>query len=614
MNLSWLISRQKAHLLQTFTEPLSRIEIHSIKPQRTVPYQSIMTSQIFPRIGKAIFNISVLLFILPVEGLYSQTGEAYPFENGVVVSADELASRAGIEILKKGGNAVDAAIAVQFTLAVTLPRAGNIGGGGFMVLHLNDGIVRALDFREKAPEKAHRNMYLDSDGFYIPDKSRKGALAVGVPGTVDGMLSALERYGTLPLEVIMEPAIELAANGYPLKYSHAADLNNKADEFAKFESSKEYFLKADGEEWKAGDLFVQKDLAQTLRRIARFGRNGFYSGVTANQIIEEMRRTGGIIRLNDLRNYKSVWRDPVAADFRGHKLYMMSPPGSGGVVIKQILGMIDDYTPEIHGYNSASYIHLLSEAMRRAFADRNHFLGDPDFVKMPLGELTSDEYTDARMDGFIPDKATSSEKVSQGSPREISESPQTTHFSVVDKNGNAVAVTTTLNGSFGSFLAVSNAGFLLNNEMDDFSAKPGEPNMFGLTGTEANAIEPGKRMLSSMTPTIVTKNGKVVMVTGAAGGPRIITATLQNILNVLLFEMNIQQAVSAPRFHHQWLPDLLYVEEYGISPDTKRILADYGHELSVIENIGRVHSVYINEKGLKYGVPDPRGDGHTEGY
>ncbi len=573
-----------------------------------------MTSHIFSRFSKLYFHIFILLLLFPFGEVYSQTGQAYPFENGVVVSADEFASNAGVEILKKGGNAVDAAIAVQFTLAVTLPRAGNIGGGGFMVLHLNDGIVRALDFREKAPENAHRDMYLDSDRNYNPDLSRKGALAVGVPGTVDGMLSALERYGTLPLEVIMEPAIDLAANGYPLNYSHSADLNSKADEFRKFKSSTEYFLKPDGGKWKPGDIFVQKDLAQTLRRIARYGRNGFYSGVTANQIIEEMRRSGGIIRLNDLRNYKSVWREPVTAEFNGHTFYMMSPPGSGGIVIKQILGMIDDYPAEDHGFNSASYIHLLSEAMRRAFADRNHFLGDPDFVNMPLGDLTSEEYTDARMNSYIPEKASTSEDVSHGSPRDITESPQTTHFSVVDKNGNAVAVTTTLNGSFGSYLAVSNAGFLLNNEMDDFSAKPGEPNMFGLTGAEANAIEPGKRMLSSMTPTIVAKNGKVKIVTGAAGGPRIITATLQNILNILLFDMNIQQAVSAPRFHHQWLPDMLYIEEHGISPDTQNLLAKFGHNLSVIENIGRVHTVYVDEEGLKYGVADSRGDGSTKGY
>lgn len=560
-----------------------------------------------------VLSLFVFLLITPFES-FAQAGWSEPYQNGVISAADEYASEAGIGILKNGGNAVDAAIAVQFVLAVTLPRAGNIGGGGFMVLHLNDGIVRTLDFREKAPAKAQRDMYLDVTGEYVAEKSREGVLAVGVPGTVDGMLSALERYGTMPLELIMEPAIRLARDGYELSHSHAKDLNDKADKLSMFESSKKYFLKPDGEKWEKGDLFVQPDLARTLRRIASYGRDGFYSGVTANQIIEEMRKTGGLIDLRDLRDYRSEWREPVIADFEGHTFYMMPPPSSGGVVLKQILQMVKDTNLKQYGLNSADYIHLLAEAMRRSFADRNYYLGDPDYAEIPMDQLLSENYAKERMSGFRKSQATESEDITHGTFNPVFEASQTTHFSVIDKNGNAVAVTTTLNGSFGSYLSVSNAGFLLNNEMDDFSAKPGEPNMFGMIGAEANAIEPGKRMLSSMSPTIVTKDGNVKMIAGAAGGPRIITATLQNILNVLLFEMNLHQAISAPRFHHQWLPDSLYLEEFGISQDTKSILSERGHDIALLPSIGRTHIIYADEDGLKYGAADPRGDGEVKGY
>jgi len=562
--------------------------------------------------------LNLLLFILfiftsPFEG-YTQTGQTVPFQNGVISSTDSYASEAGIEILKKGGNAVDAAIAVQFTLAVTLPRAGNIGGGGFMVLHLNNGIIRTLDFREKAPAKAHRNMYLDLSGNYIPEKSREGALSVGVPGTVDGMLSALERYGTLPLEVIMEPAIRLARDGYELNHNHAEALNSKADKLSMFESTKNYFVKSGDEKWEKGDHLVQSDLAMTLRRIARYGRDGFYSGVTANQIIQEMRKTGGLIELRDLREYKSKWREPVIANFKGHTFYMMPPSSSGGIVTKQILQMIENRNLKEYEFNSAEYIHLLSEAMKRSFADRNYYLGDPDYADIPLEKILSADYINARMSDFQKSLATPSKDIAHGKVNPAHESSQTTHFSVIDKHGNAVAVSTTLNGSFGSYLSVSNAGFLLNNEMDDFSAKPGEPNMFGLTGAEANAIEPGKRMLSSMSPTIVTENGKIKLIAGGAGGPRIITATLQNILNVILFGMNPQQAISAPRFHHQWMPDSLTIEEFGISADTKSILRERGHNFKPVNNIGRTHIIFVDENDFKHGAADPRGYGSIKGY
>lgn len=553
------------------------------------------------------------LFIgLQLQSGTAQTGWAQPYEKAVVVSAEQLASEAGIETLNKGGNAIDAAVAVQFTLAVTLPRAGNIGGGGFMVIHLNDGTVRALDFRERAPGAAHRDLYLDENGEYNPRLSREGALASGVPGSVDGMITALEHHGRLPLEVVMEPAIKLAEEGYHLSYIRASELNSAANNLSKFESSKEYFVKDDGSPWKVGDLFIQSDLAETLRRIAVNGRRGFYTGITAQRIVEELRRQGGLITYDDLRGYKSVWREPVTTEFEGHQLILMPAPSSGGIVMKQVLGMIQRQDLRAKGFNSADYIHLISEALRRSFADRNYFLGDPDFVEIPTS-LTSQSYYDRRMRDFRPDQATDSRNISHGRIFEEIESNETTHFSIIDEEGNAVAVTTTLNTSFGSKLAVTGAGFLLNNEMDDFSAKPGEPNLFGLIGAEANAIEPGKRMLSSMSPTIVTKEGKVRMILGAAGGPRIITATLQNILNLILFDMNAMEAITAPRFHHQWLPDNLYTENFTLSADTEKIIKNRGHEIEKVPSIGRVHLIFIDEDGNKYGVADPRGDGSAKG-
>lgn len=554
------------------------------------------------------------LLLLPVRTLQAQVGWAEPWKEAVVVTAEEHATDAGLEILRKGGNAVDAAVAVQFALAVTLPRAGNIGGGGFMLLRLNDGTVRALDFREKAPMAAWRDMYLDDEGAYRPEWSRRGALAAGVPGTVDGMINALEHHGRLPLEVVMEPAVRLAEEGFPLSWTLADELNGAAGSLREFDSSRAYFLREDGRPWERGDLFVQKDLAETLRRIATRGRDGFYRGITAQRIVEEMRRQGGMIDYDDLRAYRSVWREPVTASYEGWELHMMPPPSSGGLVIRQVLGMIGERDLREKGFNSAGYIHLLSEAMRRSFADRNYYLGDPDFVDIPEEQLTSPSYYRERMAGYRADRATDSERISHGRIRMAGESDETTHFSILDADGNAVGVTTTLNGSFGSMLAVSGAGFLLNNEMDDFSAKPGEPNMFGLIGAEANAIEPGKRMLSSMTPTIAVLDGKARMILGAAGGPRIITATLQNFLNLALFGMNAREAITAGRFHHQWLPDYLSVETWTLSPDTEEILSGRGHEIRSRETVGRVHLIWVDDRGVLYGAADPRGDGSAKGY
>lgn len=555
---------------------------------------------------------SLFLVLFITQNAFSQTGWSKSYDNGLVVSAEIYASIAGKEILEQGGNAVDAAIAVQFALAVTLPRAGNIGGGGFMVIKLNDGTTNALDFREIAPLAATRDMYI-KDGEFDPELSQLGILASGVPGTVDGMINAHKRYGKLTLEKVIEPAYELAKNGYYLSYIQARELNSHASLLKKFESSRKYFTKENGEPYKEGDLFVQEDLAFTLEQIMQYGREGFYSGPVADAIVQEMKKQNGIITHKDLKNYKSKWREPINVNFHDYDLTIMPPPSSGSIAVAQILAMLEDYDLNSMGHNSADYVHVVAESMKRAFADRSYYLGDPDFWDIPQKELISKAYNKERMQNFSPEKATPSDELSHGEIKGYNEPDQTTHFSVIDKDGNAVAVTTTINGSFGSHVAVGGAGFLLNNEMDDFSAQPGVPNMFGLIGGEANAIEPGKRMLSSMTPTIVSKNGKPSMILGAAGGPRIITATLQTFLNNAVFGMNAQQAVSAPRFHHQWMPDKLLFDPFGLSPDTQQLLKEKGYDLSA-QTLARTHIIYINENGVKTGGADSRGDGYAAGY
>ncbi len=565
---------------------------------------------------KVFFRLLFLIafvFVTQFHSVSAQAGWAKSYDNAVVVTADERASQVGKAILEQGGNAVDAAVAVQFALAVTLPRAGNIGGGGFMVIHMQDGTNRALDFREKAPLKASEDMYL-RNGEYVPHLSRKGALAVGIPGVVDGMIKALERYGRLPLETVMQPAIDLARNGYPLSWTQAQDLNESANDFRDFKGSSTYFLKENSERWKEGDRFVQKDLAATLNRIANRGRDGFYSGKTADLIVEEIQNQGGLISYKDLDKYESKWRQPITASYAGYDLHIMPPPSSGSIAIHQILDMLRPYDLQELGFNSADYIHLLTEAMRRAFADRAYFLGDPDYVDIPKKTLMSKSYNNKRMQSFRQDSTTSSDSIDHGDLSNFNESTETTHFSIVDKDGNAVSVTTTLNGNYGSKVAVNGAGFFLNNEMDDFTAEPGEPNMYGLIQGKANAVQPGKRMLSSMSPTIITKDDSVRMVLGAAGGPMIITATLQNFLNMAVFGMDPQQANSAPRFHHQWMPDKLTYEKFGLSPDTRKILLEMGHNLDPTDGIGRAHNIFIDEQGRKFGSPDPHGDGAAEGY
>jgi len=561
---------------------------------------------------KHLFFAFFFSFLIPSAFINGQSRSTQTYESGLVVSAEVYASEIGNQILRQGGNAVDAAVAVQFALAVTLPRAGNIGGGGFMVIHLSDGTSTTLDFRETAPARSSRNMYV-RNGEFKPELSWEGILAVGVPGTVDGMVTALERYGRMPLEVVLQPAIDLAKNGYYLSYSQANSLINTKDTFSKYDGSKEYFTKEDGSDFNEGDLFIQKDLAEVLKQIARYGRDGFYSGTVADAIVSEMRKENGLISYSDLRNYRSKWREPITARFQDYELSIMPPPSSGSIAVSQILDMMDDYSLAEIGHNSADYVHLMAESMRRAFADRSYYLGDPDFYNVPKQDLLDPKYNHSRMIDFSLDTITHSSALSHGEFSNNYESDETTHFSVVDKDGNAVAVTTTLNGSFGSKVAVNGAGFLLNNEMDDFSAQPGEPNAYGLIGGEANSIQPGKRMLSSMTPTIVTKDGKVRMVLGAAGGPRIITATLQSFLNMAVFGMNAQEAIAANRVHHQWFPDILFYENYGLSPDTIRLLEEKGHQLRTM-SIARGHIIYVEQNGNKSSGIDPRGDGHAAGY
>lgn len=562
---------------------------------------------------KTILFLVLIIFCIRNQS-FAQVGRPKAYENGVIVSANREASEAGVSILKRGGNAVDAAVATHFALAVTFPAAGNIGGGGFMVLRLANGEVKTLDFREKAPQKAFRDMYIDAKG-NVTDQSLLGHLAVGVPGSVDGMLEALEKYGTMPIDIVLEPAIQLAKKGFRLTYEEANMLNRSQKQFRKFKSSLAYFSKPDSSEYKEGDLFIQTDLAKTLERIAIDGRNGFYSGLTAEMIVKEMQENGGLIELSDLQNYKSVWRNPIRIKYKEYELISIAPPSAGGILLKQILGMIEPYDIGKYGFNSAESIHLLAEAMKRAYADRAKYIGDPDFVSVPTAQLTDESYLRERMLNFSWSTVTPSNEIEPGSFSGFYESDETTHFSVVDKNGNAISITTTLNGGYGSHVAVGGAGFLLNNEMDDFSSKPGVPNLYGLTGGEANSIQPNKRMVSSMTPTIVTRNDSLKMVLGTPGGSTIITTVLQVFLNMAEFGMDVQQAVSAPRIHHQWLPDLIYYEPYAFSKSDQMALELKGYQLQNRNGYsGRADCIQIDENGRKLGGADPRGFDYAAGY
>ena len=533
-------------------------------------------------------------------------------KNGMVASEQGLATQVGLDILKQGGNAIDAAVAVGFALAVVLPNAGNIGGGGFMVLHDDKtGKDVAIDFREIAPAKASRDMYLDNQGNVIDGKSLFTHDASGVPGTVAGMEYALKKWGTMPLSKVLEPAIKLADKGFIVSDVLAQTLKEEKSTLGKWSSSKAIFFK-NGEPLKSGDLLVQKDLAKSLRLIAKQGAKAFYQGEIATKIAKEMQSHGGTMTLEDLKAYKVVERQPIIGDYRGYKVVTMPPPSSGGVHLIEILNMLEHYPIKEDGVNSAKNIHHMAESMKLAYADRSEYLGDPDFVKIPVTGLTSKAYANELVKTIDDNKARLSSNIKPGKPQPY-ESDQTTHFSVMDKAGNAVAVTYTLNLNFGSGIVVEGTGILLNNEMDDFSVKPGVPNAFGLVGGAANAIEAKKRPLSSMTPTIVMKNNKPWLVTGSPGGARIITTVLQSVVNTIDHEMNPAEAIITPRVHHQWLPDELRVEE-GISPDTIKLLQDKGHKVVTKAPMGRIQIIQADDSGF-YGYSDPRNpDGKTLGF
>ncbi len=532
-------------------------------------------------------------------------------DSGIVVSAHTESSRIGVSILQKGGNAVDAAVATEFALAVCFPEAGNIGGGGFMLIRTSDGKTDVIDYREKAPIIANRDMFLDKAANVSEGVSTDTHLASGIPGTVDGMINAHSKYGKLPFKDVIQPAIDLAEKGFPVNRGQADEFNNNRKTFIDRNSFRPAFVK--DSLWKAGDTLIQHALAETLKRIRDYGRDGFYSGKTARLLIYEMKRGNGIISEQDLQDYRSVSRVPLFADYNGYKIITVPPPSSGGIILIQLLKMIDPYPFREWGFNSYQTIHLMTEAERRAFADRAEYLGDPDFVKIPVDQLVNRKYLLDRMRTFDEKRASSSQKIKPGST-EGHTSEETTHYSVVDAGGNAVSATTTLNNTFGSGIVVDSAGFLLNDQMDDFSIKPGFPNMYGLVGGEANAVEPGKRMLSSMTPAIVEKEGKLFLVLGSPGGSTIPTTVFQVIVNVLDFGMNIRQAVDAGRFHHQWLPDWISYEKEAIDSLTSEKLREMGYILKERSSIGSVNAIMILPGGEKTGGADKRGDNSSCGY
>ncbi|MBK8563623.1 MAG: gamma-glutamyltransferase [Saprospiraceae bacterium] len=534
-------------------------------------------------------------------------------DTAMVVAEHPLAAMVGEEILLAGGNAVDAAIASQFALAVVYPRAGNIGGGGFMVIRLADGTSDALDYREKAPAAAHRDMYLDGEGNVLESVSKEGHLSVGVPGTVAGMELAFQKYSKLKdWKKLLEPAIRLAVEGFAITQSEAERLNEYKEKFQKMNPDAKPFVKEGV--WKMNDKLVQSDLAHTLQLISEKGSAGFYQGETAEKIVAEMKRGGGLITLEDLKAYEAKWRTPIVGKYKDYRIITMPPPSSGGIVLMQMLTMLEKFPLPTYGFQSAKSVHAIVEAERRAYADRAKYLGDSDFYPVPVDSLLEPNYLSVRIQDYDSTKATSSGTLGPAVKIGV-ETFETTHTSIVDEAGNAVSVTTTLNLNYGSKVIVQGAGFFLNDEMDDFSAKPGVPNYFGLVGAEANAIQPGKRMLSSMTPTIVEKNGELFMVLGAPGGSTIITAVLQTLLGVTDYGMSLDESVWAPRFHHQWLPDVITCEQEAIDTTVRKQLWSMGHTLENVDRMALIKAIQVLPNGKLHGVGDNRNpDDHAEGF
>ena len=536
--------------------------------------------------------------------------------NGAVASSKKQASEIGLQVLQNGGNAIDAAIATAFALSVVHPSAGNIGGGGFMVIRLADGYVTTIDFREKAPLLSEKDMFLDDNKEVIPGKSKYSSLSSGVPGTVYGLGYAHEKYGSMNWESLVYPAMQLAKYGFKLDYHNMLLLNS--DRYSGFLyrdlESRKIFTKDNGK-FQIDELFVQHDLAHTLLRIAKYGYLEFYNGITADYIVDCMQRVDGIISHEDLRNYRVVEREPIKFNYRGFSIYSMPPPSSGGITLANILNQIQNVDISKLDPNGSEYIHLLVEAEKRSYADRAEYLGDSDYVPVPINKLISNEYANDRFLTISSRKAIPSKKIKHGIIDILEESEETTHFSIVDKYGNAVSLTTTVNGWFGNGITVDNAGFLLNNEMDDFSAKPGSPNLYGLIGNDANSIEPEKRMLSSMTPTIIEdNNGNLSMVLGSPGGSTIITSVAQIIINSIDFNMSIKESIEKKRFHHQWLPDIIQVEKNAFSPETINKLKKYGHDIKIRSSIGEANCIKIDINGLKHACSDSRRGGVSKAY